>query len=250
MSNIIQSLWIGSKLSKMEQLSIKSFMDNGHEYHLYIYDNVENVPEGTIIKDANEILPKSEIYTYRNGSYSAFSNYFRFTMMYKKGGYWADTDMICVKPFKFDQEIVITSEPDDSYSLNVITSSLIKLPQNSKEALEGINIQKRHKSLIISGQLNWSSGPQTVQSIVDIHKLHKYVLSYRGICSCSYKHTRSIVDPRFKPNLKIITSINNIPENMICIHLWNEVWRREGINKDSKHHPDSLYEQLKRKYNI
>ena len=36
MSNIIQSLWIGKPLSKLEQLSIKSFIDNGHE-NIYMF---------------------------------------------------------------------------------------------------------------------------------------------------------------------------------------------------------------------
>ena len=59
MSNIIQSLWIGEALSKMEQLSIKSFRDFGHEYHLYTYGTVKNIPEGTVVKDGNEIVPAS-----------------------------------------------------------------------------------------------------------------------------------------------------------------------------------------------
>ena len=31
-----------------------------------------------------------------NSSVSAFSNLFRFTLLYKKGGYWADTDLVCI----------------------------------------------------------------------------------------------------------------------------------------------------------
>ena len=82
MSDIIQSLWIGGELSLMEQLSAKSFIDHGHEYHLYTYGDVKNIPEGVIVKDGNEILPESEIFRYENGSVSAFSNYFRF-MIYE-----------------------------------------------------------------------------------------------------------------------------------------------------------------------
>ena len=41
--------------------------DNGHEVHLYTYDKVENIPEGVIVKNGNEILDKSEIYRYKNG---------------------------------------------------------------------------------------------------------------------------------------------------------------------------------------
>ena len=56
MSNIIQSLWIGKELSVMEQMCLSSFVKNGHEVHLYTYDNVKNIPEGVQIKDGNDIL--------------------------------------------------------------------------------------------------------------------------------------------------------------------------------------------------
>ena len=53
MADIVQGLWIGTPLSKMEILSIKSFLQNGHPYHLYVYHRVDNVPEGVVLKDAN-----------------------------------------------------------------------------------------------------------------------------------------------------------------------------------------------------
>src|SRR5258706_6206464 len=40
-NKIIQGLWIGPTLSQMEQLSIASFLANGHEYHLFVYDDVK-----------------------------------------------------------------------------------------------------------------------------------------------------------------------------------------------------------------
>ena len=76
-------------------------------WHLWIFkfDKIKNVPKGIFVKDGNDILDKSEIFTYKNGSYSAFSNLFRFTLLYKNGGYWADTDLICMKSLKdFDKE--------------------------------------------------------------------------------------------------------------------------------------------------
>ena len=72
--SIVQSLWIGGKLSNMEILSIKSFLDNGNEYHLYIYGKVENIPKGTIVKNGEDIISKDYIFKYSNGSLAAFSN--------------------------------------------------------------------------------------------------------------------------------------------------------------------------------
>jgi len=277
MSDIIQGLWIGDSLSKMEQLSIKSFLDNGHEYHLYTYGDVKNIPKGTIIKDGNEIVSKNEIYTYKNGSYSAFSNLFRFTMLYKKGGYWADTDLVCVKKIDIDNPYVFSSEPIDNYSKNTVNAGLIKIPKNSDVALEAIKIQKRHKQEILSGNMSWGSGPKTISEIVTKFSLEKYVLNWRAICSCAYYDFNTIINipkkdiiinnkgyikyyAKFIKNLvlskdvsynkNIIFSMKDIPNEMYAIHLWNEVWRQNNIDKNSKFDENCLYEQLKLKYNI
>ena len=47
-----------------------------------------------------------------------------------------------------------------------------------------------------------------------------------------------------------LNKFNEIPENMIAVHLWNEVWRRHGMDKNKTYHPESLYEQLKKKHGI
>ena len=250
MSHIIQSLWIGERLTKMEQLSIKSFVENGHEYHLYTYGDVKGIPEGTTVKDGNEILDKSEIYYYKNGSVSAFSNLFRFTLLYKKGGYWADTDLVCVRPFKLEQDFVISSEPMTDYSGLNINAGLLKFPKGSKEALEGVVYQRQIKEDILSGKIEWSGGPLCVRKIVEKYKLEKHVLPWQSICNSSYEHLPSILNPEYKPHPSVISKIENIPENMLCIHLWNELWRRNKLDKNATYHPDSIYEHLKKKHNL
>src|SRR4051794_38380380 len=113
MNEIIQGLWIGPELSIMEQLSIASFLHNGHEYHLYVYDAVKNVPAGTVIDDANEILPASRIFQYKHqASYAGFANFFRYKLLLDRGGWWVDTDVICLKHFDFADEYVFATEAD------------------------------------------------------------------------------------------------------------------------------------------
>lgn len=257
MSHIIQSLWIGGKLSKMEHLCLKSFADNGHTVHLYTYGKVENVPYNVTIKDGNTILDKSELFTYKNGSYSAFSNYFRFSLLHKIGGYWADADLLCVRPFKLEQPIVIAGEPDRSYKNTSPTSFMIKLPAGSEIAAEAVRVQKEHKKLILSGEMEWGSGPATIKHIVDKFDLSKYVLPWNNTCSCFYEHFTTLTTPETKewnPHLcgDAIDKVEDIPETMIAIHLWNERWRRMGhrYSKNKTYHKDSLYEYFKRKHNV
>ena len=105
---IIQGLWIGAELSVMEQLSIASFLRNGHEYHLYTYAELANVPAGTVIRDANEILPAAAIFQYKDRpSYAGFSNFFRYKLLLERGGWWVDSDLVCLRPFDFTVEYFI-----------------------------------------------------------------------------------------------------------------------------------------------
>ena len=246
---VIQSLWIGDELSIMEQLSIKSFLHHGHEYHLYIYHPIENIPKGTIIKDANEIVPEKKIFRYKNGSVSAFSNYFRFKLLYLKGGYWADTDLICIRPIIINQPYVISSEPiNNKYNEKTINAGLLKFPKESQSALHGFSLQKLIKKKIQKGEIEWQGGPLVVKKIVELYDLEKYVLQWEGISSCGWFDAESIVNSNYKCNSKVIKKIEDIPEKMYGIHLWNEVWRRKGLDKNKNYDPNCIYEQLKKKY--
>ena len=250
MSQIFQSLWIGPSLSKMEQLCVKSFIDHNLEYHLYTYGEVKNIPEGVIVKDGNEILPASEIYRYKNGSVSAFSNLFRFTMLYKKGGYWVDTDLACTNPKLYEEDYVFTTEPSRDYNNSIICAGLIKLPKESEPARMGMVIQKIQKQKILSGEVNWGSGPKTVQQIVHKYNLHKYVLPWKTICTCNWTGMPSLLNTNFPCHPSIIKDYNSIPKEMFGIHFWNEIWRRNNLDKNATYDKNSIYEKLKDKHKI
>ena len=94
----------------------------------------------------------------------------------------------------------------------------------------------------------------TINKIINEFKLQNYVLKRNRVCSCNWIHTISLLNPNLIRSIRlrkhILLDINKIPEKMIGIHLWNEVWRKKGFKKDRTYHKDSLYEQLKSKHNI
>src|SRR4051812_18573774 len=130
-NSIVQGLWIGPELSLMEQLSITSFLRNGHEYHLYVYDEVKNIPVGTAIMEADNILPPSRIFQYKDRpSYAGFANLFRYKLLLERGGWWADVDTICLRPFNFSSPFVFASEI--KHGLEIVNNGVIKVPAGSK----------------------------------------------------------------------------------------------------------------------
>jgi len=104
----VQSLWVGSELSELEILSIKSFQKLGHKFILYTYEDVKGIPPKTIIKDGNKIMKKKDLFQFKS-SFLPFSDLFRYKMLYENGGYWVDLDMIALKPLKFKETFIFSS---------------------------------------------------------------------------------------------------------------------------------------------
>ena len=66
-------------------------------------------------------------------SYAGFSNYFRYTLLLERGGWWVDTDLICLRPFDFDDEYVFSSQlaPPGDGGGEQVNVGAIKAPAGS-----------------------------------------------------------------------------------------------------------------------
>jgi hypothetical protein len=96
-----QSFWHGGPLSPYELFCLRSFIDWGHAVDLYTYDTSLAVPAGVRVCDAAELIAEDRVFVYQaegfgKGSPSAFSNFFRYTLLAEKGGWWIDTDVVCL----------------------------------------------------------------------------------------------------------------------------------------------------------
>lgn len=235
-NNVIQGMWIGSELSAMERLSISSFLAHGHQFHLYVYADVRGIPSGTVIRDANEIMPSSAIFTYRdNGSYAGFANWFRYELLLKSGGWWVDLDTVCLKPFAFEQEFVIGVEPIAEGGEHA-TNAILKAPPES-ELMTYLAHVCRGKDC---EKLRWGeTGPRLVAAAVEELSMHAVQQSPAVFCPIGWYEWDRAIDPN--------DSIS-FAEQTCAVHLWQEMWRRNGQDKGARFHPDCLYERLKAKY--
>ncbi|CUK07458.1 hypothetical protein Q4578_18130 [Shimia thalassica] len=124
----IASLWIGGKLSWLEQLCLKSFADAGHHTTLYSYEPIPNVPEGVHAGDAEEIFPSNPMFRHaRTGSPAIHADLWRLNMLKKTDKIWVDADMYCYRPFNFTRQSVFGWEKD-----NLVCNAVLGLPRNSK----------------------------------------------------------------------------------------------------------------------
>jgi len=231
----IQSLWVGDALSQMEILCIRSYLAHGHDFHLYVYDHVAHIPEGTIVKDANKIIPKDKTYVDAFGGYVNLSNQFRYAMLYKIGGWWVDMDTVCLKPFDFDSDFVFSSETSDPYNRCLVNTTYIKsLPGAGflKDCLDFLEY-RGHENI------HWGElGVNLISRMIFRNDLGKFVQPPETFCPIS----------GYGLNRLIGASDKKIPENAFAIHWWHELWRRRKLDKSGQFPESSLYEQLKRKY--
>ncbi len=93
------SLWVGNPPTRLERLSAQSFLDYGHEFHLFLYDlSYANLfSEKVIVHDARDLLPEDMIFVSRKEkSYAQFSDIFRVRMINEYDLIWVDLDNICL----------------------------------------------------------------------------------------------------------------------------------------------------------
>jgi len=121
---VIQMFWHGAPLSRVEQLSLASFVHHGHPVHLYAYEPLEGVPSGVTMREAGEILPRDLIFRHRRTkSIAPFADWFRYLLLFQRGGIWADTDVVCLKPFDYAQPRVFGWQDEE-----LINNAVIGLP--------------------------------------------------------------------------------------------------------------------------
>jgi hypothetical protein len=228
----IQSLWVGDALTPMERLSLSSFVAHGHDVDLYVYDDIANAPSGVTLRDASSVLPRSAIFRYADsGSLAGFSNFFRYKLLLERGGWWVDTDVVCLRPFNFEREYVFAGEL--SKHMPVVASCVIRAPIGSPAMEQAWRVCAASDP----STLEWGeTGPRLCAKVVAANGLESFVEPPVTFCPIPFHEWRFLIDP--DANL-------SLPADAYAVHLWSEMWRRSDVDKSSEFDPRCLYERLK-----
>jgi mannosyltransferase OCH1-like enzyme len=236
MNSVVQSLWIGTELSTMERLSLSSFLRCGHRVHLYVYRDLPNVPRGVTLCDANEILPASAVFQYpQHKSYAGFANFFRYKLLMERGGWWVDTDTVCLKPFDFSSEYVFPTEWTTTRGSTISAAPLKTPPDSAVMRYAWRTCESKDTQKLVWGE----TGPRLISDAVRTCTLEQYIVAPSVFCPIPYYEWNHLLDP---------ARVWEFGADTCAIHLWNEMWRRSGTDKDARYHPECLYEQFKAKF--
>lgn len=126
---IVASLWIGGKLSFIEQVCLKSFADHGHRTILYTYGEVGGVPPGVEVLDANLIFPNQKFIRHkRSGSPAVHADAFRYRMIELQTVIWVDADVLCMQPWAMPSQFVFGWEKEG----RLVCNAVLGLPRFSR----------------------------------------------------------------------------------------------------------------------
>lgn len=238
-NKVINGLWVGNKLSPMELLTLHSFVAHGHTFHLWVYEPLENdLPKNVILKDANLIVPQSEIFTLKTGdiasqfgkdSLALFADWFRYQLLYQKGGWWVDMDVTCLRKFDIETDYYFSSH----YHLPMI-NNVLKVPKKAPFLAATINA------------LDLKNLAYTTDWLVSNKILNQYVRQYK-LSQYIHKDECNLDDwLEIEP---YIYSNNPIYKNWRYIHWMNEEWRTQKLSKNA-FYPETTITHLLKKYNI
>ena len=243
--NIVRSMWTEKTIRLMEKLSIASYIYHGVPYHLYLYNDVAGIPDGVVIHDAREILPQSEIQNFRHPQ--QFADYFRYAMLLMEGGWHADLDSVCLKPFDITTPYAFVLDNIDEF---YISGCFMKTPKGAPIMQHCFDTVS---NMSVSNRVNagyQDVGPKMVQSSVIKFGMEKYLQPKVAFDPVPWNRIKQIVNPTVKWDLT----------NSYAVHLRGSIWdggpnagagilpSGKGLISTETYPEDCLYEQLKRRY--
>jgi hypothetical protein len=142
--------------------------------------------------------------------------------------------VICLKRFDFAEDHVFASEIDKDW--DVVASGIIKAPAGSVVmAYAWGECEKKDPKQLMWGE----TGPKLITEAVTKFSLEHYKKPCEVFCPLSFSEWHRVLEPDAE---------DLVQENSYAIHLWNEMWRVAGQNKNATYDQHCLYERLKRKY--
>ena len=194
---VVNGFWYGSELGELEKLCIESWIKNGYEFYLWVYDLDIEVPDKVVIANANHIVQFSEYFTYDEGHSKgtpiAFSNLFRAELLYQRGGLYIDLDVLCLKPYHFNKRFVFSEQVDSGWDYHVATCILYS--ENAGEELfkdwiDWIIAKRNSKRSTTHGDL----GPNLLTPLIISRDMKEYVLSKHYFCPIDWQSLKDIFD--------------------------------------------------------
>lgn len=252
----VSGLWVGDSLPFLAELSIRSYLAHGINFQLFTYTHYSNIPEGTIIMDAREVIAEEDIFRHNMGSLAPFADWFRNKWIFTHGGIWTDLDVICLSPNIPDEnESWFALQEEGVAAVGVIAfpphhpvmEALCKMsddpahdnPWDCEEVKRSKKyIRTQHPDASIRRkQTAWGyAGPDGFTQVLNHYNMLQLAAGKESIYPIAYTSWRSCFNGYVGLKSPVLAQ-------SWAVHVWNEMFSREPYKIDEIH-PESIVGKL------
>jgi Alpha 1,4-glycosyltransferase conserved region/Glycosyltransferase sugar-binding region containing DXD motif len=215
---VFQSFWWGQPLSPYEWLCLTSFLDMGHAVNLYTFQTDLRVPRGVAVRDAGEILPNDCFFVnqegFGKGWPNAFSNLFRYKLLAERGGWWIDTDVVCLS-----RHIPIVEQFVARHDAVRVNTAVMFFQPNHPLMMSCFD-----RSLALGRSAKFAeTGPQLITSLIE-----EFDVPVLPASVCYPVHFSEVAD-LLQP--ACTEALRSRIRDSILLHLYNAALRHDGVDK-------------------
>lgn len=258
----IHYFWVGERFTAMELLTFRSCHKQQHQPVVWCYEAIHNAPPYVTLANAADLLPRETFEHYRDNlqlPLANISDIFRYALLHEVGGYYSDTDVIIMRNLDtIPEEEFFCSTFEYGWG-ECANGCFMKIKAGSQAA----------RALVAECQLRLAEIEARGRN--DIHYCHLWpfvvqkcagelpvkTLGYDYFNPISWKWVKELIVYK-KPNRKFLlkTKIRKLlprfeargyglTKNTYAIHLCNEMWKQNGIDKDAVFHAGCLYQKIR-----
>ncbi|MGH6785514.1 MAG: hypothetical protein ACREBO_01685 [Novosphingobium sp.] len=244
-------LWVEGRLGPVERACMRSVLAQGHRLILWHYAPLEGVPEGVELRDGAAIVPRERLFRHvPTGSYSLFSNLFRYELLRQGHGLWLDGDVYLLKPIASgDGHVFGFAQP------GTVASAILGMPAGSPVLTDLIGYfdarrvppwlpirwrlryawQKVLRGTYRIETMPWGNlGPVALTNAIARHGLQDRIRNQAVFSPWTWREAHWIFDPDMHLE-------DRATQQTLAVHLFNEIIRSA---KDSRPAAGSFLERL------
>ena len=224
----VANFFWGGDLTPYEEANFLSFLNNGFNVNVWSYQKL-TLPKEIVNRDANEIISKEFLtkfnQNFQKSNMSSFSNLFRYELILKEGGWWFDSDCICLKDVSDfsklanNQKFVLALENPD-----LVGSSVMYI--NDKNIAEMLLDETNKRIKENNYKFFWGEiGPYLITDVFKAKNLFEKTIKTEYFYKIKPEEFHILFDPDSTSSVQTL-----LKDSFVC-HTWNEMFRKFDIEK-------------------
>jgi hypothetical protein len=219
----ISSFHGGRPLNVWERSCLQSFADFGHRLEIFSYDVNLSLPSGIRVADAAAVISKSDYDAFLArlpDGYPQFSDWFRYELLHQRGGWWMDTDVLCLSPSLPDTNFFLARKKGER-----VNNAVLAFPPGHPLVTAARDFARSHLQKLRRSRRVYI-GPDLLTRLVKEQGLLQATTD-PGVCyPFIQEQVFDLVDPEKKAAVEAIVAKSPF------LHLFQESFRDIGFPRD------------------